>query len=119
MRPHVKIFVNGEAAGLAEPVAEADEVRILPAISGGSDDIELLVGTRKGLIVLRGRRGEEMDVAGRAFEGHTVEYAIRDQRTGTYLASVTDSHFGPRVFASSDALTSSAALAPQRRRVTW
>ncbi|MEA2461723.1 MAG: hypothetical protein QOH90_1900 [Actinomycetota bacterium] len=65
---------------------------------------ELLVGTRKGLIVLRGPRGEAMEVAGRAFEGHTVEYAIKDPHTGTYLASVTDSHFGPRVFASADPL---------------
>jgi photosystem II stability/assembly factor-like uncharacterized protein len=32
-----------------------------------------------------------------------VEYAIRDPRTGTYLASVTDWHFGPRIFTSSDA----------------
>lgn len=102
LRPHVKIFVNGEVAGLDAPVHDADEVRILPSISGGSDETELLVGTRKGLIVLRGPRGGEMDVAGRAFAGHTVEYAIRDARSGTYLASVTDSHFGPRVFVADD-----------------
>jgi molybdopterin converting factor small subunit len=103
LRPHVKIFVNGESAGLDEPLRDADEVRILPAISGGSDEVELLVGTRKGLFVLRGPRDGEVAVTGRAFEGHTVEYAIRDPHTGTYLASVTDSHFGPRVFASGDA----------------
>jgi photosystem II stability/assembly factor-like uncharacterized protein len=44
-----------------------------------------------------------MDVVARLFEGLTVEYVIRDSRSGTYLASVTDSHFGPRVFASDDA----------------
>lgn len=103
LRPHVKIFVNGESAGLDEPLRDADEVRILPAISGGSDGVELLVGTRKGLFVLRGPRNGSMVVAGRAFEGHTVEYAVRDRHTGRYLASVTDSHFGPRVFASHDA----------------
>jgi molybdopterin converting factor small subunit len=102
LRPHVKIFVNGESAGLDEPLRESDEVRILPAISGGSDEVELLVGTRKGLFVLRGPRGRGVSVAGRAFEGHTVEYAIRDPNTNTYLASVTDSHFGPRVFVSDD-----------------
>ncbi|MGH2754222.1 MAG: MoaD/ThiS family protein [Actinomycetota bacterium] len=104
LRPHVKIFVNGEIAGLENPVGETDEVRILPSISGGSDAAELLVGTRKGLFVLRGPRGGRMKVAGRAFDGLPVEYAIRDPRTGTYLASVTDWHFGPRVFVSDDAV---------------
>lgn len=65
---------------------------------------ELLVGTRKGLFVLRGSKNGAMEVAGRAFEGLPVEYAIRDPRTQTYLASVTDWHFGPRVFVSSDPL---------------
>src|SRR5947207_14467227 len=65
LRPHVKIFVNGEDVGLDDAVGDADEVRILPAISGGSDMTELLVGTRKGLFVLRGPRGGELEVAGR------------------------------------------------------
>ena len=100
MRPHIKVFVNGEIAGLDDSVSAGDEVRILPAISGGEDTTELLVGTRKGLIVLRGQRGGSLDVAARAFEGLTVEYAIKAH--GTYLASVTDSHFGPRVFLADD-----------------
>jgi molybdopterin converting factor small subunit len=104
LRRHVKIFLNGEMVGLTDPVREEDEVRIIPAISGGAGTTELLVGTRKGLFVLRGPRGEATEVAGRAFKGLTVEYAIRDPRSGTYLASVTDSHFGPRVFASADPL---------------
>ena len=102
LRPHVKIFLNGEPADLRSPVSEADEIRILPSISGGSDDAELLVGTRKGLFVLRGPRGGTMEVAGRSFVGLPVEYAIRDPRSGTYLASVTDWHFGPRIFMSDD-----------------
>jgi molybdopterin converting factor small subunit/photosystem II stability/assembly factor-like uncharacterized protein len=102
LRPHVKIFVNGDAVGLDDRVEANDEVRILPSISGGADVTELLVGTRKGLVVLRGPRGRAMEIAGRAFAGHTVEYAVRDPNTGTYLASVTDSHFGPRVFVSDD-----------------
>jgi molybdopterin converting factor small subunit len=104
LRPHVKIFVNGEVVGLEDAVKESDEVRILPSISGGSGEAELLVGTRKGLFVLRGLRGGEMQVAGKTFEGLPVEYAIRDPRTGSYLASVTDWHFGPRVFRSDDPL---------------
>ncbi|MDQ3877389.1 MAG: MoaD/ThiS family protein [Actinomycetota bacterium] len=103
LRPHVKIFVNGEQADLDREVSETDEVRILPAISGGSDETELLVGTRKGLIVLRGERGGSTEVAAREFEGKTVEFATYDRATETYLASVTDDHFGPRIFFSEDA----------------
>jgi sulfur-carrier protein len=40
LRPHVNVFVNGESIryldGLATPLAESDEVWILPAVSGGS-----------------------------------------------------------------------------------
>ena len=103
LRPHVRIFLNGESVGLENKVDDSDEVRILPAISGGSDETELLVGTRKGLIVLRGPRGGQMEVAERTFEGSEVEYAIRDPRTGTYLASVTNPYYGPRVYMSDDA----------------
>jgi molybdopterin synthase sulfur carrier subunit len=39
LRPHVNVFVNGENIrhldGLSTPVAEDDEVWLLPAISGG------------------------------------------------------------------------------------
>jgi molybdopterin converting factor small subunit len=101
IRHHVKVFVNGEEATLGDAVQESDEVRILPAISGGAEERELLIGTRKGLIVLRGDHDDGMEIAARAFEGQTVEYAIRDHRSGTYLASVT-SHFGPKLFTSED-----------------
>lgn len=104
LRQHVRIFVNGEVVGLEDAVRDEDEVRILPAISGGADETELLVGTRKGLFVLRGPRNGPMEVAGRAFDGFEVEYAIRDPRTNTYLASVTHWHFGPRVFITDDPL---------------
>ena len=63
-------------------------------------DTELLVGTKKGLFVLRGdpSRGEPFDVATRAFAGDVVEFAMRDPRTGRYFASVTSGFYGPRVF---------------------
>ena len=35
IRRHVRVFVNGEQRTLGDAVAERDEVRILPAISGG------------------------------------------------------------------------------------
>jgi photosystem II stability/assembly factor-like uncharacterized protein len=37
-------------------------------------------------------------VAGRAFPGEVVEYAVRDPRTGRTFAAVTNPFFGPRVF---------------------
>src|SRR5919201_1476124 len=63
---------------------------------------ELLVGTKKGLFVLRGEPGDEFEVAAGQFAGEPVEYAIRDPRTGLYLASVTSGWFGPKVWVTED-----------------
>jgi photosystem II stability/assembly factor-like uncharacterized protein len=63
---------------------------------------ELLVGTRKGLVMLEGERGRPMDMAGRAFAGEVVEFAIREARSGRYFAAVTDGQFGPHLFYSDD-----------------
>src|SRR5207247_10165821 len=65
---------------------------------------ELLVGTKKGLFVLRGDGPDSFEVATRAFEGDVVEFAIRDHRTGRYFASVTSGFFGPRVMWGDDPL---------------
>ncbi|HEV8572617.1 MAG TPA: MoaD/ThiS family protein [Actinomycetota bacterium] len=102
VREHVKLFVNGDRAELEAPLEAADRVDVLGAISGGAEQGELLVGTRKGLYVLRGPRGLPMEIAARRFSGQTVEYAIQDPRTGTYLASVTHGQYGPRVFVTDD-----------------
>jgi photosystem II stability/assembly factor-like uncharacterized protein len=64
---------------------------------------ELLVGTKKGLIVLRGKRGGAFEMAARAFPGEVVEYAVRDPRNGRYFASVTTGQFGPHLFMSDSA----------------
>lgn len=116
VREHIAIFLNGERTGQETPVTAADTVHVLPAISGGAlgtatatqtrtearaddeEEMELLVGTRKGLFVLRGPRTGPMDQVTRQFEGTVVEFAIRDRRTGTYLASVTHGQYGPRVY---------------------
>jgi sulfur-carrier protein len=37
IREHVKVFVNGDVAGLEDSVAAGDQVHVLPAISGGRD----------------------------------------------------------------------------------
>jgi hypothetical protein len=54
---------------------------------------ELLIGTRKGLVVLRGERGGPFEVSARAFPGEVVEYAVRDPRSGRYFAGVTHGQF--------------------------
>ncbi|HJS25932.1 MAG TPA: MoaD/ThiS family protein, partial [Actinomycetota bacterium] len=102
VREHVAVFLGGERVGGDAPVAETDRLEIVGSISGGADEAELLVGTRKGLFVLRGPRGGEMGVVARAFAGATVEYAMRDPRTGRYFASVTSGQFGPRVHVADD-----------------
>ncbi len=119
VRPHVNLFVNGERTGLSQVVTPSDRIHVLPAISGGAlatavepkpatiapqpdEQAELLVGTRKGLFLLRGPRGDRMDVVTRLFEGQVVEYATRDPRSGTYFASVTHGQFGPRLYFARD-----------------
>jgi photosystem II stability/assembly factor-like uncharacterized protein len=63
---------------------------------------ELLVGTKKGLFVLEGNAGSAFDVAARAFAGQSVEYAMRDPRSGRYLASVTSWFYGPKIWITDD-----------------
>jgi molybdopterin converting factor small subunit len=100
VRPHLKVFVDGDVAGLETATAPGARVSVLPAISGGTDTVELLVGTRKGLITLRGPRDGELEVAGRALSGRAVDYAVHDSRTGTYFAACNDMHHGPRIWRS-------------------
>ncbi len=63
---------------------------------------ELLVGTKKGLFVLDGDSGERFEIKTRAFAGEPVEYAIRDRRSGRYLASVTSAFYGPKLWITDD-----------------
>src|SRR5262249_37221911 len=63
---------------------------------------QLLVGTKKGLFVLDGDAGKPFEVTSRAFAGEPVEFAIRDSRTGRYLACVTSAFYGRRVFYAGD-----------------
>ena len=59
---------------------------------------ELLLGTKKGLVVLEGEPGSAFDVAGRAFPGEPVEYAMRDPGSGRGFASVTSPFYGPKLW---------------------
>jgi molybdopterin converting factor small subunit len=102
VRRHVAVFVGGERVDGEAPLDPDARIDVVGSVSGGAGDAEVLVGTRKGLFVLRGERGGPMEVAARAFPGMAVEYAIRDPRSGTYLASVTHGQFGPHVFLAED-----------------
>jgi molybdopterin converting factor small subunit/photosystem II stability/assembly factor-like uncharacterized protein len=123
VRAHVNLFVNGERSGLEQALSPGDRIDVLPAISGGAvqvaarpqvqprlqevapdpaEQAELLVGTRKGLFMLRGPRGGRMEQVARKFSGTTVEFAIRDPRSGMYLAAVTHGQFGPRLYFTKD-----------------
>ncbi len=103
LRQHVNVFVNSRRADLDTALEPRDQVHVIQSIAGGSDDgMELLVATKKGLFVLRGRRGGEAEIGKRSFPGQTVDYACRDRRSGRYFAAVTHGQFGPRLYFRDD-----------------
>jgi len=103
LRQHVNVFLDDRRVRLDQPIRDAQELFVIQAITGGSDDdAEILVGTKKGLFVLRGPRSGPMRVLTRQFAGQVVEYAMRDPRTGSYIASATHGQFGPHLHISED-----------------
>ena len=103
LRQHVSLFVGDSRAEPERAIDGDEELWVVQAISGGSAEVELLVGTKKGLIVLRGPRGGRLRAGHRAFPGQVVEYATRDRRTGTCFASVTHGQFGPHLYRAEEA----------------
>jgi photosystem II stability/assembly factor-like uncharacterized protein len=63
---------------------------------------ELMLGTKKGLFVLTGDPSRPFEVAARAFAGDSVEYALRDPRSGRVFASVTSPFYGPKLWYADD-----------------
>ncbi len=66
--------------------------------------LALLVGTRKGLFILKsGRDRRRWSMDGPHFLGEVVNHAVLDPRDGrTMLAAVRAGHLGPTVFRSAD-----------------
>ena len=56
----------------------------------------------EGPVRARRRRRRGFEVTARAFPGQSVEYAMRDPRTGRYLASVTSWFYGGRIWVADD-----------------
>ncbi len=63
---------------------------------------EVLASTRKGLFVLQGEPGGPFAVTARAFAGEPVDFALRDERSGRLLASVTSPFHGPKIWWTDD-----------------
>jgi photosystem II stability/assembly factor-like uncharacterized protein len=59
---------------------------------------ELLIGTKKGLVVLEGEPDTGFALTARAFAGEPVDYAMRDPRTGRLFASTTSPFYGPKIW---------------------
>lgn len=104
LREHVALFVDSQRATLDRPLAQGDELHIIQAITGGrpAAETEILLGTRKGLFVVRGARGQTVELAYRAFAGQTIDYACHDSRSGRYFACLTHGQFGPHLYFTDD-----------------
>ncbi len=109
LRQHVSLFLGERSVALGEPLDEGETLYVVQAISGGASasakegkETELLVGTKKGLIVLAGRRGGPLAIQGRHFPGQSVDFATRDPRSGRTFAAVTHGQFGPHLYWTDD-----------------
>src|SRR5580704_14462558 len=68
-----------------------------------SDNVLVLVGTRKGAFVMESRpERKNWKVRGPYLEGQNVMHMAYDYRTGTLFAAVGDPWFGSRVYKSTD-----------------
>jgi hypothetical protein len=64
---------------------------------------ELMVGTKKGLVVLEGDAGSgEFEIRCRAFAGEPVDFAMRDPGSGRVLATTTSPFYGPKIWFADD-----------------
>jgi hypothetical protein len=59
---------------------------------------ELVLGTKKGLFVLEGEPDRGFAVSARHFAGESVDFALRDPRTGRLFAAVGSPFYGPKLW---------------------
>ena len=64
---------------------------------------ELLIATRKGLLIGRSEDRASWSLSEPSFLGEQVDYAVRDPRDGRIYASTAHMQWGPHLFASDDA----------------
>ena len=76
--------------------------------------IELLISTRKGLVVGRSEDREQWTFDAPHFTGWQVDYAVRDPRNGTIWVAVSHEQWGPHLHRSTDGgQTWAEATAPE------
>ncbi len=63
---------------------------------------ELLIATRKGLLIGRSEDRASWSLSEPSFLGEQVDYAVRDPRDGRIYASTAHMQWGPHLFASDD-----------------
>ena len=63
---------------------------------------ELLIGTRKGLVIGRSDDRQRWSFRDTLFPGWAVDYAVRDPRSGRIWAAVTHDQWGPHLHRSDD-----------------
>ena len=101
IREHINVFVNERAGGHGarwrrpRPRTPLDQRRL------GSHD-RASRRHEEGPVRAPGRPWSPFEIAARAFAGEPVEFAIRDPRSGRYLAAVTSAFYGPKVFVTDD-----------------
>lgn len=75
---------------------------------------ELLIGTRKGLVIGRSEDREHWEFGETQFIGWQIDYAIRDPRTGRLHVAASHAQWGPHLHRSDDGgLTWDEAPAPE------
>ena len=80
----------------ARPIASTSSPR-----SQEDDDDRTARGHEEGPVPLEGDGGG-FEITARAFAGQSVEYAMRDPRSGRYLAAVTSWFYGPSIWVTDD-----------------
>lgn len=63
---------------------------------------EILLGTRKGLIILKEATSGEWTIAREVFPGIPISHACLDRRTGTLWAGLDNGHWGAKLQRSKD-----------------